>query len=60
MQHLFSYNEKQIEANGENDRDSNNNNLSWNRGEEVPTDDPDIPAGRAKPKRNLLAMLLLS
>jgi glycogen operon protein len=57
---LVSYNEKHNEANGENNRDGTNNNLSWNCGVEGPTDNPDIQALRAKQKRNLLATLLLS
>ena len=60
LQDLVSYNEKHNEANGEENRDGNNNNLSWNCGAEGPTDDPDIQALRAKQRRNLLAMLLLS
>ena len=60
LQDLVSYNEKHNEANGENNRDGNNNNLSWNCGVEGPTDDTNIQALRAKQKRNLLATLLLS
>ena len=60
LQDLVSYNEKHNEANGEENRDGNNNNLSWNCGAEGPTDDSNIQALRAKQKRNLLAMLLLS
>ena len=60
LQDLVSYNEKHNEANGEDNRDGNNNNLSWNCGVEGPTDDSNIQALRAKQKRNLLAMLLLS
>jgi isoamylase len=60
LQDLVSYNEKHNEANGENNRDGNNNNLSWNCGVEGPTDDPNIQALRAKQKRNLLSTLLLS
>ena len=60
LQDLVSYNEKHNEANGEDNRDGNNNNLSWNCGVEGPTDDPNIQALRAKQKRNFLAMLLLS
>ncbi len=60
LQDLVSYNEKHNEANGENNQDGNNNNLSWNCGVEGPTDDPNILALRAKQKRNLLATLLLS
>jgi glycogen operon protein len=60
LQDLVSYNEKHNEANGEENRDGNNNNLSWNCGAEGPTTDSSIQALRAKQKRNLLAMLLLS
>jgi len=60
LQDLVSYNEKHNEANGENNQDGNNNNLSWNCGVEGPTDDPNIQALRAKQKRNLLTTLLLS
>ena len=60
LQDLVSYNEKHNEANGEDNRDGNNNNISWNCGVEGPTDDPDILALRAKQKRNFLATLLLS
>ncbi len=45
---LVSYNDKHNEANGEDNRDGNNNNLSWNCGVEGPTDDPaDQRAARA-------------
>ena len=57
---LVSYNEKHNEANLEENRDGNNNNLSWNCGVEGPTDDPAINALRARQKRNMLATLLLS
>jgi isoamylase len=60
LQDLVSYNEKHNEANGENNRDGNNNNRSWNCGVEGPTDDPNINSLRAKQKRNMLATLLLS
>ena len=57
---LVSYNEKHNEANGEENRDGENNNLSWNCGVEGPTDDPAINALRERQKRNFLATLLLS
>lgn len=57
---LVSYNEKHNEANGENNRDGNSNNQSWNCGVEGPTDDPEICALREQQKRNFLATLLLS
>ncbi len=57
---LVSYNDKHNEANGEDNRDGHNKNLSWNHGAEGPTADPAITALRARQKRNLLATLLLS
>jgi glycogen operon protein len=57
---LVSYNEKHNEANGEENRDGENNNLSWNGGAEGPTDDAAIRALRERQKRNFLATLLLS
>jgi glycogen operon protein len=60
LQDLVSYNEKHNEANLEENRDGNNNNLSWNCGVEGPTDDPAVNALRARQKRNMLATLLLS
>ncbi|MBV9790307.1 MAG: glycogen debranching enzyme GlgX, partial [Chloroflexi bacterium] len=57
---LVSYNEKHNEANGEDNRDGENHNISWNCGVEGPTDDPEIIALREKQKRNFLATLLLS
>ncbi|MGA7322540.1 MAG: glycogen debranching enzyme GlgX, partial [Candidatus Sulfotelmatobacter sp.] len=60
LQDLVSYNDKHNQANGENNRDGNNDNRSWNCGVEGPTGDPGIQALRAKQKRNLLATLLLS
>lgn len=60
LQDLVSYNEKHNEANGEDNRDGENNNRSWNCGVEGPTDDPEVLALRARQKRNLIATLLLS
>ncbi len=57
---LVSYNDKHNEANGEENRDGHNHNLSWNCGAEGPTDDPVINALRERQKRNLLATLMLS
>jgi isoamylase len=57
---LVSYNEKHNEANGEENRDGHNENLSWNCGAEGETDDPGILALREQQKRNFLAALLLS
>lgn len=57
---LVTYDHKHNEANGEDNNDGENNNLSWNCGVEGPTDDPEIRALREKQKRNFLATLLLS
>jgi glycogen operon protein len=57
---LVSYNEKHNEANGEDNRDGNTNNLSWNYGVEGPTDDAAINAVRERQKRNFIATMLLS
>ena len=60
LRDLVSYNDKHNEANGEDNRDGENNNLSWNCGAEGPTDDPAIAALRARQTRNFLATLMLS
>jgi isoamylase len=57
---LVSYNEKHNEANLEENRDGESNNLSWNGGAEGPTDDPEIRSLRERQKRNLLATMMLS
>jgi isoamylase len=51
---------KHNEANGEDNRDGENHNRSWNCGAEGPTDDAEINALRARQSRNLIATLLLS
>jgi isoamylase len=60
LRDLVTYNHKHNEANGENNRDGNDHNDSWNCGFEGPTDDPAISALRTQQQRNLLATLLLS
>ncbi|MBD1849221.1 glycogen debranching protein GlgX [Leptolyngbya sp. FACHB-711] len=57
---LVSYNEKHNEANGEENRDGESHNRSWNCGAEGDTDDPDILALRQKQQRNFLVTLMLS
>ncbi len=57
---LVSYNDKHNEANGEENRDGDSNNRSWNCGAEGPTDDPNIQAFRRRQQRNFLTTLLLS
>jgi glycogen operon protein len=60
LRDLVSYNDKHNDANGEDNRDGHNNNLSWNCGAEGPTDDEEVNALRSRQQRNLLATLLLS
>jgi glycogen operon protein len=60
LQDLVSYNEKHNQANGENNVDGENHNLSWNCGVEGETDNPSIQALREKQKRNFIATLMLS
>jgi glycogen operon protein len=55
-----SYNDKHNEANGEENRDGESHNRSWNLGAEGPTEDAGINLLRARQKRNFLATLLLS
>ncbi len=57
---LTSYNDKHNEANLEENRDGESNNLSWNCGAEGPTEDSAICALRGRQRRNLIATLLLS
>ncbi|MGI9031183.1 MAG: glycogen debranching protein GlgX [Ilumatobacteraceae bacterium] len=57
---LVAYNDKHNEANGEDNRDGDSYNRSWNCGVEGPTDDPAIRVLRARQQRNLLTTLLLS
>ncbi len=60
LRDLVSYNEKHNAANGEDNRDGESFNRSWNCGVEGPTDDPEVTALRARQQRNFLATLLLS
>ncbi len=57
---LVTYDEKHNEANGEDNRDGSDQNLSWNCGVEGPTDDPAIEALRNRQVKNFLAVTLLS
>ncbi|HZJ37730.1 MAG TPA: glycogen debranching protein GlgX [Chthoniobacterales bacterium] len=57
---LVSYDQKHNEANGEDNRDGDNHNNSWNCGAEGPTDDPEVNRLRRRQRRNFLATLLLS
>jgi isoamylase len=57
---LVAYDAKHNQANGEENRDGHDHNLSWNHGEEGPTDDPEIHSLRLRQIRNFLATLLFS
>ena len=57
---VVSYDRKHNEANGEENRDGNDANLSWNGGVEGPSDDPAIEALRERQIKNLLTIELLS
>ncbi len=57
---LVSFNEKHNEANGEENRDGLNDNLSWNCGVEGPTSDPAIESLRNRQVKNFLTVTLLA
>lgn len=57
---VVSYNNKHNEANGEANRDGSEDNLSWNCGEEGPTDTLEVNALRQRQIKNFLAILLIS
>jgi isoamylase len=57
---VVSYDSKHNDANGEGNRDGDNQNHSWNGGAEGSTHDPDILLHRRSRRRSMLAMLLLS
>jgi glycogen operon protein len=57
---LVAYDHKHNEANGEENRDGESHNRSWNSGAEGPTDDPLVLDVRATRRRSMIATLLLS
>jgi glycogen operon protein len=57
---LVSYNTKRNDANGEQNADGENHNLSWNCGVEGPTTDRRVLELRERQRRNQIATLLLS
>jgi glycogen operon protein len=57
---LVSYNDKHNQANGEDGRDGESHNRSWNCGVEGETDDLEVIALREQQKRNFLTTLMLS
>ncbi len=60
LEDLVSYNKKHNEANGEENRDGEDHNRSWNCGLEGPTEDGQVLSLRKRQKRNFLATLMLS
>ncbi|MEF3274572.1 MAG: glycogen debranching protein GlgX [Chloroflexus sp.] len=60
LRDLVSYNHKHNEANGEDNRDGDSHNNSWNCGVEGPTDDPAIRMLRLRQMMNFIATLFLS
>jgi glycogen operon protein len=60
LRDLVSYDRKHNEANGENNRDGLDENLSWNCGVEGETDDRAVNAVRLRMQKNYLATLFLS
>jgi glycogen operon protein len=57
---LVSYNEKHNQANGEDNLDGSNDNLSCNYGVEGETEDPAVLRLRRRQAKNAIALLLLS
>ena len=60
LRDLVSFNEKHNEANGEDNRDGESHNRSWNCGVEGETEDPEVLRLRAQQSRNFLTTLMLS
>ena len=57
---LTEYNYKHNEANGEQNRDGNNDNRSYNHGVEGATDNPHIINARLRATRNMMLTLMMS
>ncbi|MGW1157903.1 glycogen debranching protein GlgX [Streptomyces sp. NPDC002513] len=57
---LVAYNDKHNEANGEDNRDGESYNRSWNCGAEGESDDPEVLRLRDRQMRNFIATLMLS
>ena len=60
LRDLVSFSDKHNEANGEDNKDGDNNNNSWNWGHEGLDAPPEIEAIRRRLQRSFLATLLLS
>ncbi len=57
---LVSFDRKHNQANGEDNRDGSDENLSWNCGQEGPSSDPSVEALRNRQVKNFLAVTLLA
>jgi isoamylase len=57
---LVSYNDRHNEANGEQNCDGTDHNLSWNCGVEGPTDDPAVEKLRNRQAKNFLTLTLIA
>ena len=57
---LVSYEHKHNEANGEDNRDGTNDNLSWNCGVEGPTNDPAVEKLRNRQVKNFFTVTMFS
>ncbi len=57
---LVSYNDKHNEANGDENRDGDDHNNSWNCGHEGPDAPESVLRLRARQRRNMIATLMLS
>jgi glycogen operon protein len=57
---LVSYNRKHNEANGEDNRDGESHNRSWNCGVEGPADDPAVEQLRNRQVKNFLTVTMMS
>lgn len=60
LRDLVSYNDKHNVANGEDNRDGESHNRSWNCGAEGETDDLEVLQLRERQQRNILTTLMLS
>ena len=60
LRDLVSHNHKHNEANGEDNRDGTNDNLSWNCGVEGDTTDAAVVALRRRQAKNFIAILMMS
>jgi len=60
LRDLVSYSKKYNKANGENNRDGDNENFSWNCGAEGPTDKVEVNALRWRQMKNFMALTFLS